>query len=168
MEQKQRDEWGAARLFHLSGGLRAFNAFDHQVLIQTPTIEGNHLSFTTSDYYSAVDVLRQGLGRQVIGADFYTSKASFEGRLPTNWKSLHAPGRHEAYCSVQADQWSFLAHSAFNHRDPAIYDVSTRINHQMRVCDWRLRQVSEAYRDQLRYVLQGPFKPGIRFADQLT
>lgn len=167
-EQRQRDEWPAARLFHMSGGLRAFNAFDGQVLVQTPNLEGTHLAFTTPDYYSAVDVLRRGLNRQVIGADFFTNQASFEGRLPVNWKSLHTPGKHEAHCGGQADEWSFLAHSAFKQKDPAIYDVSRRISHQMRVCDWRLRQVSDAYCDQLHYRLQSPFKAGVRFTDQLT
>lgn len=168
MEQRQRDEWPAARLFHLSGGLRAFNAFEGRILIQTPNVEGTHLNFTSPDYYSAVDVLRNGLGRQVIGADFYTDAASYEGRSPADWKSLYSPGKHQSYCGSQADEWSFLAHAAFKRKDAALYDVSRRVSHQMRVCDWRLRQISEAYQDQLKYRTQRSFKGGVRLRDQLT
>lgn len=165
---REQNKWPAARIFHISGGVRAFNAFDGGLLIQTPNLEGTHLNFVTPDYYSAVDVLRRGLGLQVIGADFFVDQSSFEGKSPVNWKSLYSPGKHEAHCSSQADQWSFLAHSAFKQSDPSIYDVSRRISHQLRVCDWRLRQISEAYQDQLRYRMRESFKSGQRFRDQLT
>ena len=35
-----------------------------------------------------------------------------------------------------------------------MWDVASRISHQIRVCEWRFRQLSEAYHDQLIAVIQ--------------
>lgn len=72
-------------------------------------------------------------------------------------------------CAEQADQWSFIAHSAFRQSNGQLWDVASRISHQLRVCDWRLRQVSECYRDQLHAkVRRNEFKQGRRFKDGFT
>ena len=50
-----------------------------------------------------------------------------------------------------------------------LWDVGSRIAHQMRVCSWRLRQVSEAYREQLcAKVDKETLSTGDRFEDGFT
>ena len=50
-----------------------------------------------------------------------------------------------------------------------LWDTASRIGHQLRVCDWRLREISEAYSNQLLARLkQKDFKIGTRFEDGFT
>jgi len=160
--------WPSARLFHLGGGLRAFNGYDGTIVLQTKTLEGNVVSVSTPSYLAAYDVLHR-LGKPVVGIDFLTLHPEFDNSQPPNWRSYYSQGGSATLCAEQADQWSFLAHAAFQHREPVLYDVSERIKYQLRVCDWRLRQISEAYRDQLHSRLRDKkFADGKRFLDGFT
>ena len=50
-----------------------------------------------------------------------------------------------------------------------LWDTASRIGHQLRVCDWRLREISEAYSTQLLARLKRKdFKIGTRFEDGFT
>jgi len=136
--------------------------------MQTKTLEGKAISVSTPSYLAAYDVLNR-LGKPVVGMDFLTLHPEFDNSHPPNWRSYYSQGGSATLCAEQADQWSFLAHAAFQHRETTLYDVSERIKHQLRVCDWRLRQISEAYRDQLHSQLRdGKFADGKRFLDGFT
>lgn len=69
----------------------------------------------------------------------------------------------------EAQRWSQIGHAAFSRNDGRLWDVASRISHQLRVCSWRLRQISDSYSDQLNAKIKGDaFRVGTRFADGFT
>src|SRR5690606_22337761 len=73
------------------------------------------------------------------------------------------------HCFNQADIWSHIAHAAIKQNNGLLWDVAQRISHLLRVCDWRLRQVSECYRDLLYAIVQAhEYTEGRRFMDRHT
>src|ERR1019366_8070066 len=62
-----------------------------------------------------------------------------------------------------------ISHNSHKRKKGRLWDLASRISHQMRVCSWRLRQISEAYREQLFAKYDGSeFRKGQRFEDGFT
>ncbi|TRO12676.1 hypothetical protein EQ826_23320 [Ectopseudomonas mendocina] len=54
-------------------------------------------------------------------------------------------------------------------KEAELCDVAARISHQLKACEWRLRQLSESYNDLLNSrIKDGRFKDGERFANGYT
>lgn len=47
-----------------------------------------------------------------------------------------------------------LAHAAIKRKNGELWDVAHRISHQLHVCDWRLRQVSDGYASALSVIVK--------------
>jgi hypothetical protein len=161
-------EWRAVRSIHLQGGCRAVNGLNPKVQLEPLASNGQIASLTTPTYHG-VFALLQGAGFLVLGADFYFDPAQTDSRRLPDWRTYHKLGLSTWPCAEQADQWSFVAHAAIQRKNGKLWDVASRICHQLRTCDWRVRQISECYRDQLSAtVLAGKFKDGLRFVDGFT
>src|SRR5438105_3706009 len=76
--------------------------------------------------------------------------------------------RTAGFAISNTEIWRQIAHAAFKAKRGRLWDSASRIAHQLRVCGWRLRQVSEAYRDQLWARSDGKFAAGQHFQDQFT
>lgn len=125
-------------------------------------------SFPLPNYASAYALLAEA-GFRTIGADMYTQVEQADGRYLPVWRAYHRSGRSSWPCAEQADEWSFLAHAAIKGKNGLLWDVASRITHQLRTCDWRLRQLSECYRDQLwATVRRKDFREGHRFYEGFT
>jgi hypothetical protein len=62
-----------------------------------------------------------------------------------------------------------MAHGAFQEKQGALWDIASRVRYQLRTCEWRLRQISEAYWKQLNAVVRNEgFKANRRFKDGFT
>jgi hypothetical protein len=129
---------------------------------------GRVAEFVPPSFYHAYGVLKKA-GFLVVGADFYLEVAQADGRRLPDWRAYHHIGRTSWPCAEQADTWGFIAHSAIRQENGPLWDVASRIRHQLRTCDWRLRQVSECYRDQLHAKVRSEgFVEGQRFVDGFT
>jgi hypothetical protein len=160
--------WPAARNVHLLGGARAFNGLDPQVVF-TPSVQpGGAFAITLAHYHSIHSRLGE-LGVTAIGFDFITSSEA-EGLLPTNWRPFLPLGGNVLWpCNDQVAAWAHIAHAAYEANDPRLWDLARRLSHQLRVCAWRLREVSEAYHRQLvARCERRAFGPGERFQDGFT
>lgn len=157
----------AVRSIHLQGGCRA-NDTDLGLRLEQEASNGKIAQFALESWHHAYGRLRAA-GFAVIGADFYVDVDQFDGIRPPEWRAHHRLRSTRWPCADQADQWSFIARSAVKVGNGPLWDVASRVSHQLRTCDWRLREVSEAYRSQLNaQILSNSFVHGQRFIDGFT
>lgn len=91
--------------------------------------------------------------------------------IPSDQRIFHrVQNRWLWICREQSDLWKQIAHGAYEQKDLVLWDLGRRLGHQMEVCEWRLLQVSNAYRDQLQAVVAQDRLPevGGRFEDGHT
>ncbi len=163
----QAGELPPIRAIHLQGGCRAHDV-GNLLHLEPRASNGGVATYEPPSYGGAYKVLHNR-GLQVVGVDFYEDLEQAQGRLPPKWRSLHLTGVPGWHCAKQADVWSFLAHSAIKQSNGLLWDVASRISQQLRVCDWRLRQISESYSNQLARVVHTKDTEGTRgFFDPLT
>jgi hypothetical protein len=161
-------EWKAVRSVHLQGGNRAVNGLGPTVQFEPLATNEKIASFETPTYHGLFPLL-SSMGFVVVGCDYFSDPAQLDGRRVPDWRDYHVINRSILSCAAQADQWSFLAHSAIKQKNGELWDISRRVSNQLRTCDWRLRQVSETYNQQLiARLLSRKFKDGLRFDDQFT
>jgi hypothetical protein len=162
------NKWPAARIVHLTGGCRAINDHDPIVHFLPNTIEGIEWQFAVSAYGEIYRNL-ESLGFQIVGVDFYSHVLEVEGSVPPNWRSYCRAGHTSWPTEEAAQKWRNIGNAGFKRKDGMLWDTASRIGHQLRVCDWRLRGVSEAYSNQLLAKLkQKDFKIGTRYEDGFT
>ena len=164
-----RPEWLAARTVHLAGGCRAFNGLEPTVEFFPRTLDGQIMSFESRRYGSLYTELREH-DVAPLGFEFLTNSLEAKGLAPTNWRTYHPWGAKEIWpCNDQMDKWSQIAYAAAKIEDAVLWDLARRISHQLRVCAWRLYQLSDAYHAQLRVrTTERDFKTGVRFEDGFT
>jgi hypothetical protein len=156
------------RIAHLQGGLRAINELDDQVRFVDHDDSDGKIELRLESFGSLFSVIEQA-GIQVLGCDFLTHEDQLAGVSPPEWRSFNRYHKNPWLSANQSDHWSFVAHGAFKNKVGLLWDIARRISHQLRACNWRLRQLSESYRDQSRrYVKTEKFVEGNRFADEYT
>jgi len=164
------DKPKALRIIHLPGGCRAVNGFDQNVIFEPDALNGKKAGFITKTYGQIFSDL-ESLNLKLIGVDFYSHSLEFEGITPPNWRSFHrCPETVSVWQSEDETQrWSQIGHAAFSRNNTRLWDIASRISHQLRVCSWRLRQISESYNDQLNARIKGKnTEVGARFVDGYT
>ncbi|MEX5586888.1 hypothetical protein [Pseudomonas urmiensis] len=153
------------REVHTLGGGRVINGIDDVAVIQPGPVGSQELRFPIGGFttlYSDVT----NLGLTVVGCDFYHGGNDHN---PPEWRPKNLRGESAWICSDQGHKWSFLANAAFQAKQGRLYDICARISHQIRSCEWRLRQLSEAYTNQLYGRLSsGRFAADERFLDGHT
>jgi hypothetical protein len=89
--------------------------------------------------------------------------------MPPNWRSYCSTEKTSWPTEEASQKWRNIGHAGFKRKDGMLWDTASRIGHQLRVCNWRLREISEAYSNQLLARLkQNDFKIGTRFEDGFT
>ncbi|MGQ3319112.1 hypothetical protein ACT4MW_07200 [Pseudomonas brassicacearum subsp. neoaurantiaca] len=157
-------EWLAAREVHISGGIRVLSYGGSCNFLYPGDMTGEKKAIQIQTYTSLFSDIRR-LGLEVVGCDFFTGPHS---HARPEWRIKSSLGS-DWLTWDQGRDWSFIAHGAFKKGDSKLYDIATRISHQLRSCEWRVRQLSESYMDQLNAKLQsGDFKDGQRFLDGFT
>jgi hypothetical protein len=167
--QSQQSGWLAARTVHLVGGCRAFNGFDPAVEFFPRTLDGKVMRYQSRQYGRLYAELAS-MEIAPIGFEFLTNSLEAKELVPTNWRAYYPRGGKEIWpCNDEMDRWSHISYAAGQVDDAVLWDIARRISHQLRVCAWRLYQLSEAYRVQLRArTAESDFKPGVRFEDGFT
>jgi hypothetical protein len=167
--KEKKQEWPAARIFHLLGGCRAINNPGPVIELHPNTLEEKIVQFKIDEYGSAYSYLKK-LGLRIIGVDFYSNKLEIEERTPPDWRAYRAYNLSWP-CWHAAQIWNDIGYNSFEKKNGVLWDLASRIAYQLQVCSWRLREVSESYNKQLNAKLGNngsEFKSGQHFADGFT
>lgn len=160
--------WPASRIVHLLGGCRAINIDGPLVRIEPNTIQGKITQFSAQGYGAIYSDLKS-IGFDVVGVDFYSHISEVKGETPPNWRVYNRTNETSWASEETAQTWKGIAHSAFKKQNGHLWDLASRIGHQLRVCSWRIRQLSEAYHEQLLAKLQrGEIRETQPFEDGYT
>lgn len=162
------EELPSLRCFHLQGGCRAHHNTPGWLRLEPHAVDVSEQRLPNTRYELAISDLQQA-GLNVIGADFYTDREQCVGiRLP-DWRARLSKTTSGWLCAEQSDLWSHIAYAAVKQANGPLWDVASRISYQLRVCDWRVRQLSEAYYSQLHAIIgSGRFKAGTCLSDGFT
>ena len=164
MEQ-QHKEWPAIRIIHLSGGCYAINKQDPMVIFEPPTLNGKQYQISI-DGYGAVYQVLESLGIRIIGVDFYSNDFEVEGILQQKWISYNKTIYSSWLIENSAEKWANIGYAAFERKNGKLWDIGSRIGYQLKVCNWRLREISEAYINQLFAKVKAKnFEPGETYID---
>jgi len=166
---QEKDPWPyAARIIHLVGGCRAINNPGPIVNFEPVTVEGKAEQFKI-DTYGSIYLRLEALGIGIIGVDFYTHILEFKRIKLPQWRSFQRAKNTSWPVWEIAQKWSNIAYAAFKNKIGKLWDIGSRISHQLNVCDWRLREISESYRNQLSAKIRGnDFEVGQSFEDDFT
>ena len=157
-------DWPAFRVFHFAGGVRADDFDAPTVGFQTKVLSGQVCRFRGKSYRSVFADFSK-LKLSLLGVDFYFPTSNNERRSPPSWRVFSRGWPSDE----QRQGWSFIASSAFNERDGYAWDLASRLTQQWRICNWRVRQISEAYANQLDgCTLETLSKHGEMFEDGFT
>lgn len=163
-----QNEWPALRIFHLAGGARAIDEKCGKVEF-LPEAEGEQgVQMEIGAYATAYHEL-ESLGLKIYGVDFYCHVMHMSGEAPAEWRPFHRV-ENEIWPVFATEQiWRGIAHAAFKRQNGLLWDVSMRIAYQLRTVAWRLREISEAYHNQVRGIIQrSDFKDGTQVMDGFT
>lgn len=163
---EQNSDWKALRVFHLVGGCRAVNGFGPSVEFH-PQVSGGRTATFNIESYQTIYRNLDTLGAMVIGIDYVSHTMEAAGVMPPDWRSYpQTIAISGTSCEEVAQRWAQIGHGAFKCQRGKLWDLARRIAHQMRVCSWRLRQLSESYRESLHArVRRADVEPGMRFSD---
>ena len=162
------NQWPAARIVHLMGGCRAINDHGPAIRIIPKSLEGVEFQFEISAYPVIYRRL-ESIGLIILGVDFYSHVMEVDGSVPPNWRSYCLRENNSWATEEVAQKWRNIGHAGFKRKNGLLWDTASRIGHQLRVCDWRLREVSEAYRNQLMARLKhNEFKVVKKYEDGFT
>jgi len=151
------NKWPAARIIHLSGGSRAIN--DHDPLVRFIPNTINDIQVNT---YGAIYGALESIGFRIIGVDFYSHVYEVEGTLPPNWRSHYRSSNTSWPTEETVQVWRNIGHAGFKRKDGLLWDTASRIGRQLRVCDRRLRDISESYSTQLgKWAKWGSWEMGV-------
>lgn len=161
--------WLAARTAHLPGGLRAFNGLEPTVHVY-PVAPGQPEPRFLARAYGTLYQDLQARDLLPIGFEFLTNSLEAKGLVPKNWRSYHPWGPKNIWpCEVQIEEWSQIGWVASQERRAELWDLARRISHQLRVCAWRMYQLSDAYHVQLKArTAERDISTGLRFEDGFT
>lgn len=164
----ERNEWPAARIVHILGGCRVVNNPGPDVELYPETLTGSRLRFQIPAYGAIYSKLAE-INLSVVGTDFFSHIREVDGRIPPNWRPFHFRTTTVWPCAEVSQKWSNIGHAAYTRKLGRLWDLASRVSHQIRVCSWRLRQISEAYHEQLvARELHKDFRDGQRFEDGYT
>lgn len=161
-------DWLALRTVHLTGGCRAFNGLDPTVEFHPLLVDGGSVRVTLREYRALYARLKQ-LDVAPIGFDFVSNALEAKALVPPNWRPFLPWTRTNVWpCNDEADRWANISHAGWKAKNP-LWEIARRVSHQLRVCAWRLRQVSESYRETLHArTAEKDFQLNQRFADGFT
>lgn len=153
------DQWyDVHRTAHLLGGLRARNQAGSDVTI--PVSTKRNISFVIPQYHVLAPMLCSA-GLRVIGIDYYETNEQIQGYYPPTWKAFNSKQENDSASLHAEDTWHQLANAAFDKKDIELMDICSRISFEIKACNQRLKQLSDAYNIELWALCsEQKFSPG--------
>lgn len=142
------NSWPALRMVHCLGGIRLLNPFGPKVEVSTLSLVGRKVDFRVKDYASLYKAI-SSFNLLIIGVDFYEHKSQIEAGGYPSWRPYFYPP-YKAWGHEDADRiWQNISTGAHKAKNGHLWDLSSRISNLLRVCSWRLREISNLYNVQL-------------------
>lgn len=145
MSEQQKQEY--LRIVHLLGGLRAL-INENQILEIIPCLskKDNCIGKFDQDLINVLYLLKL----KPIGIDYFTNIDQIKGYYPPEWRlASHSDHLIMSSLNVSTDmKWSHIS-SNRTLKDTKLRDLSNRITFFIRSCKYRLREISEAYMNEL-------------------
>ena len=163
-----KNDWLSCRVVHSAGGIRLINEYESIVKIYPHAISGKSASFNTPTYHSLLHKIEE-IALPIIGVNFYTYSEQFEGKDLPEWRAYYK-GSKTVWCNEDSIQiWSNIGTSAHGSKNGKLWDLGSRISQQLRICSWRLKELSESYHSQLISVAdKADFSKEQRFMNGFT
>ena len=79
------EAWPSARVFHLTGGVKAYNIEGPVADFEPPVVAGSKWQMQLKSYRDAYREI-EALGLKVIGVDFYHHAMEIKGMAPPDWR----------------------------------------------------------------------------------
>ncbi len=144
-----KNQWyPVRRLVHLNGGLKAINNPGAKVSLAPSTIDLKTAQFNLPTYKSLLAILNS-LKFKIIGVDYYSHPEQISGIYPPEWYSYGRLMTASNLIKDPALSWSNIAFQAERERKYHLADISRRIRFQLKACEVRLRDISQAYNQEL-------------------
>jgi hypothetical protein len=151
--------YNVTRMVHLVGGLRAANKTGSEVII--PLGSNDRIPTFSIERYHDLPRNLISLGFKIVGIDYYESSQQAQGYYPPTWYPFHADQTDKNSSFNAENKWSGLANAAFKARNIELMDICSRIGFEVKACNLRLRQLSDAYNVELWSLCeQHQFSPG--------
>lgn len=161
-------DYPAGRIVHLSGGCRAINPPGPKVTIEPSIIQGQVPLIELTNYGSIYKRLEQS-GLKILGVDFIGNNLVSSGAIPPEWRPFHRTATTPWQSFEVQQKWSNIGHGAFENKDGRLWDTASRISYQLNACSVRLKEISDAYYNQLiGRIKSNDFKNGYIFEDGFT
>lgn len=142
------NKWPALRMVHCLGGVRLLNSFGPTVEVSTLSIVGRKVEFQVKDYPSLYKAISQ-LNLLIIGVDFYEDSSQIEDDGYPSWRP-YCYHPYRTWEHEEADRiWQNISTGAHKAQIGHLWDLASRISNQLRVCSWRIREISNLYNVQL-------------------
>lgn len=160
-ESSSNIEWhDVVRAAHLGGGLRAINEPGPTIQF-SPRLSQEKSNITINNYKDFHNTLLKE-GFDLIGVDYFQGEDHIAGRSPPVWRPSHKV--HGDLSNRAQEYWSRLATGGHEIDSYPFVDICERISFQIKACAWRVRELSESYRQELSYQIHaGKFNQGERF-----
>lgn len=156
-----QDAWhNVVRVAHLSGGVRAVSNPGPRVYL-LPRMGEQAAVFELTDYRALFGLLMEA-GFDIIGCDFIESPEELSGIMEPQWRAFMQPlaGMSWPPWEVRQD-WANISHRAGWADRMSTFEKARHVSMQLRICAFRLRDLSEAYHRHLTALCRGEdFKPG--------
>lgn len=162
------DEWRSCRIVHSLGGIRLINENGPSVRISPNAINGKLATFETPTY-GALFGRAERIGLPILGVEFLTHSGQFDGKDIPEWRSYYRSNNTVWGNEECARLWSDIGTGAHKIKRGKLWDVGSRISQQLRVCGWRLKELSDSYNSQLLSVSEDKeFSSNTRFMNGYT
>lgn len=162
------EEWRSCRVIHSLGGIRLINEYGPPVKIFPNAVNGKIATFETPSY-EALFGRSEKIGLPIIGVEFYTHPGQFDGKDIPEWRAFYRSSNTVWGNEEGARLWSDIGTGAHKVKSGRLWDVGSRISQQLRVCGWRLKELSVSYNSQLLSVAEGKdFTTSTRFMNGFT
>lgn len=162
------EEWKSCRVVHSIGGLRLINEYGPPVRIIPKALNGKVATFETPNYGGLFNRTKR-IGLPIFGVEFLTHAAQFDGKDIPEWRSYYRSGSSAWGNEECAQLWNNISVGAHKNKNGRLWDVGARISQQLRVCGWRLKELSDSYNAQLLSVAEDKdFSSNSRFMNGYT
>lgn len=153
---------------HLEGGVSLYSQRGDDLEFVFGT-EGVELHGLTAPPSASIWEIALRMGLRIVGVDTFQTVEQRQGIDPPTWQALDARTGLHARTQTVSDAWSFIAHAGFRQKKARLFDLASRLSHQLRTCELRLRDLSAAYnRQRLAAIAKGRVKDNFSFQDLHT
>jgi len=163
------DNWPkAGRIVHLLGGGRVENPIGDMAYFHPHTLSNKSAEIKLPSYGALFRGIKE-LGQTIVGVEFIQSESELTGEQPPEWRSYHKQSWTAWPAWELTQKWSQTSHAAFEEKEGQLWDIASRISHQLRIVSWRLKEISDAYHNQLMAThISKRFEKGNNFEDGYT